>query len=158
MRTRPGHGLTPGPVHQNVIAMFDTAFLAGLAGLALTFALALWVASATGLDPTLTLVGFAAGIWALFWLIERRIRPDPSDAPTAIRVDWAQRLTETTFDAEGDETKRDLDALGHSPHTAIGQRMVFATEHESAGGDIWFEGTFEADGDGRIIIRATDPV
>lgn len=133
-------------------------FLAGLFALALTFAGALALAALTGINPTWTLIGLALLVWALFALWERRLSRREAEPETQpIHVDWDDKLTETDFSADGETTALDLKERGLTPETAIGQAFVFATEHESADGDIWFEGQFLRDGD-RIVIRATEPV
>lgn len=138
--------------------MFDPVFLAGMAVLAITFATAIWIASLTGFDPTLTLVVFAALIWGLFWLLERRMRGTSTEKPTPVRIDWQNRLNPTDFVATGKTTQEDLATLGLTLDAAIGQRLLFATEHEGSNGDIYFEGDILRTDDNSIIVRATEPV
>lgn len=138
--------------------MFSPEFLVGLLALGLTFAAALILSSLTGLDPTLTLVGFALAAWGLAALYERRLSRklvEPDAQP--IRVDWEDRLSDTDFAADGEATRLSLGDLGLTPETALGQEFIFETEHETSNGDIWFEGSFIREGD-RIVIRATEPV
>ncbi|MBT8417194.1 MAG: hypothetical protein KJO42_07110 [Silicimonas sp.] len=137
--------------------MFDQNFLLGALVLALTVLAAFALAALTGLDPTLTVVGTAAAVWGIAALIERRGRPDPADEPSPILVAWEDKLSDTDFAADGPDTLADLQARDLTPETAIGQMLIFATEHETSNGDIWFEGQFIRDGD-RIVIRATEPV
>lgn len=138
--------------------MFNADFLAGVLVLGLTFAAALVLATLTGLDPTMTLVGLALTVWGLVAIWERRLSKrieKPEVQP--IQIDWADKLNDTDFAADGEQTRLALADMELTPESALGRRFVFATEHEASDGDIWFEGTFMQD-DGGIVIRADQPV
>ena len=138
--------------------MFNPEFLLGLLVLGLTFAGALALSAMTGIGPTWTLISVAVLVFALFVLWDRRLsRRGTTPKADPIHVAWENRLSDTDFAVEGEQTLEDLKSRGLTPQTALGQTFVFATEHEGSDGDIWFEGHFVRDGDW-IVIRATEPV
>ena len=99
--------------------MFDQNFMAGLIVLFATFAGAIWVASALGIDPTIALVIVALASIALFVWLERRTRGDLPPARPTVFVPWGDKLNATDFRADAPETFQSLVDMGPVSYTHL---------------------------------------